>query len=118
MQQTNFHDLLRLVRRRYGSRPVWMLLDEAPCHIAHKSQALAATLDIHLVWLPKQCSELNSMDQLWKELKGTISANHQYTSIEEHVAQAEDWLLQLSKREALRKAGVLSKNFWLRSFLQ
>ncbi len=118
MQQANFHDLLRLVRRRYGSRPVWMLLDEAPAHIAHKSQALAATLDIHLVWLPKQCSELNAMDQVWKELKGTISANHQYASIEEHAAQAEEWLLKLSKREALRKAGVLSKTFWLRSFLQ
>lgn len=62
MRQSNFHDLLSLVRRRYGSRPVWMVLDEAPCRIAAKSQALAATLDIHLVWLPKQCSELNSMD--------------------------------------------------------
>jgi transposase len=117
MQQANFHDLLRLVRRRYGSRPAWMLLDEAPCHIAHKSQALAATLDIHLVWLPKQCSELNAMDQLWKELKRSVSANHQYASIEEHAAQAEGWLLTLTDKAALRKAGVLSKNFWLKAFL-
>ena len=117
MRQMNFHALLSEVRRRYGRRPVWMLLDEAPCHIAEKSQALAAALDIHLVWLPKQCSELNSMDQLWKELKGNVSANYQYASIDEHAEYAEHWLLTLTNEEALRKAGVLSKNFWLQSFL-
>ncbi len=118
MRQVNFHALLSEVRRRYGKRPVWMLLDEAPCHIAAKSQALAAAFDIHVVWLPKQCSELNCMDQLWKELKGTISANHQFSSIEEHADYAERWLLGLTDKEALRKASVLSKNFWLRAFLQ
>jgi len=51
-------------------------------------------------------------------LKGTISANHQFSSIEEHADYAERWLLGLTDKEALRKAGVLSKNFWLRSFLQ
>jgi len=118
MRQVNFHALLSEVRRRYRERPVWMLLDEAPCHIAARSAALAAALDIHVVWLPKQCSELNSMDQLWKELKGTISANHQFSGIGEHADYAEGWLMSLTNKEALRKAGVLSKNFWLRSFLQ
>ena len=56
MRQANFQDLLREVRRRYGSRPVWMLLDEAPGHLAKRSQDLAAALGIHFVWLPKQCS--------------------------------------------------------------
>ena len=117
MKQANFQQLLRAVRRRYQKRPVWMLLDEAKCHIAAKSQALALALDIHFVWLPKQCSELNSMDQLWKELKGNVSANYQFSSIDEHAEYAENWLLSLTDKEALRKAGVLSKNFWLRSFL-
>ncbi len=117
MKQANFQALLCEVRRRYQQRPVWMLLDEAKCHIAARSQALAAALNIHLVWLPKQCSELNSMDQLWKELKGNISANYQYASIDEHATAAEDWLLSLTAKEALRKASVLSKDFWLRAFL-
>lgn len=117
MRQENFHRLLHEVRRRYGKRAVYMLLDEAPCHIAGKSQALAARLDIHFVWLPKQCSELNAMDQLWKELKGNLSANYQYASIDEHAETAQAWVLALTDKEALRKAGVLSKNFWLRSFL-
>jgi transposase len=118
MRQGEFQDFLRLVRRRYGKRPVWMLLDEAPCHTARQSLALAARLGIHFIFLPKQCSELNAMDQLWKELKGQVSANYQFASIDRHAMQAETWLLSLSKREALLKAGVLSKNYWLRSFLQ
>ena len=118
MRQANFHTLLGEARRHYGKRPVWMLLDGAPCHIAEKSRALAVALDIHFVWLPKQCSELNSMDQLWKEMKGNISANRQFSSIDEHADYAEHWLLSLTNKEALRKASVMSKNFWLRSFLQ
>jgi len=50
-------------------------------------------------------------------LKRSVSANHQYASIEEHAAQAEGWLLTLTDKAALRKAGVLSKNFWLKAFL-
>ena len=93
-----------------------MLLDEAPCPIAPRSQALAKQLDIELVWLPKQCSELNAMDQLWRELKGEISANYQYRDIDEHARFAEEWIQSLTKTEALCKASILSKNFWLKSF--
>ena len=118
MRQEDFQDFLRLVRRRYGNRRVWMLLDEAPCHKAKRSLALAARLGIHFIFLPKQCSELNAMDQLWKDLKGQVSANYQFASVDHHARRAEEWLLSLSKREALGKAGVLSKNYWLRSFLQ
>lgn len=117
MRQANFHRLLHEVRRRYAKRAVDMLLDEAPCHIVGKSAALAAQLDIHFVWLPKQCSELNAMDQLWKELKSNLSADYQYASIDEHAETAQAWVLDLTDKEALRKASVLSKNFWLRSFL-
>lgn len=117
MRQEHFQTFLRVVRRHYPGQPVWMLLDEAPCHIAAKSEALAATLNITLIWLPKQCSELNAMDHLWREMKGTISANYQFKSIDEHAQYAESWILKLSRREAQRKAGVLSKNFWLQLFL-
>lgn len=118
MRQEQFQAFLHEIRCRYGKRPVWMLLDEAPCHIAARSQALAKQLNIELLWLPKQCPELNAMDQLWKELKSKVSANYQYKEIEEHVGQAEEWLLGLTIREALNKAGVLSKSYWLRAIVQ
>jgi len=118
MRQENFQAFLRYVRRCYPGRPLWMLLDEAPCHIAPKSQALAKALGIVFIWLPKQCSELNAMDHLWRELKDDISANYQFNSIDEHADYAENYTLNLSNRQALRRAGILSKSFWLKSFFQ
>ncbi len=76
---------------------------------------MAARLGIELVGLPKQCSELNARDHLWRFLKADVSANWQWATIDEHAEQAEKWVLGLSNREALRKAGILSKNFWLRN---
>lgn len=114
--QADFQAFLRELRRRYRGRPVWLLLDNAPCQKAAKSRALARELNIALVWLPKQASELNGMDQLWKELKKETSANRQYADIEEHADQAEFWVLTLTPAQALRKAGCLSDNFWLECF--
>jgi hypothetical protein len=118
MRQADFQAFLLLLRRRYGGRRIWLLLDRARCHEAASSQRLAAKLKIELVWLPKQCSELNAMDHLWRELKGHTSANRQFKNIDEHADQAANWVLKLSSTTALRKAGVLSKNFWLKDFLQ
>jgi hypothetical protein len=76
---------------------------------------LAARLGIELVWLPTQCSELTAMDHLWRFLKADVSANWQWATIDEHAEQAEKWVLGLSNWEALRKPGILSKDFWLRN---
>ncbi len=112
-RQEDFQAFLRYLRQHYPGRPIELLLDKAPSHEAGRSQALAACLGIVLVWLPKQCSELNAMDHLWKELKRLIAANRQYRTIDAEAQQAELWLLGLTAQEALRKAGVLSGNFWL-----
>ena len=114
-RQEDFQPLLHLLRHRYGNRPLYLLLDRALCHEAAQSQALAARLEITLVWLPKQCSELNAMDHLWRFVKKDVSANGQWSTVDEHADQAEGWVLGLSNREALRKAGILSRNFWLRN---
>jgi hypothetical protein len=118
MRQESFQAFLRLLRHSSPGRAIWLLLDEAPCHIAPKSHALAETLKIGLLGLPKQCSELNAMDHLWRALKDKISANSQFKSIDVHADFAENWIRSLSSHQTLLKAGVLSKNFWLQSFLQ
>ena len=116
-RQGGFQAFLRLLRYRYKGRQIWLLLDGASFHIASKSLTLAQTLNIVLVWLPKQCPELNAMDHLFKEVKSDISANYQYKTIDEHAAMAEQYILQLTNKEALTKAGILSKNFWLKNLL-
>ena len=62
LRQEYFQEFLRLLRRSYPGQPLWLLLDRASAHTAPASQALAAALGIVLLWLPKQCSELNGMD--------------------------------------------------------
>jgi hypothetical protein len=118
MQQESFHTFLYLLRRCYRGRPIWLLLDKAPCHITARSKALAGALQIETIWLPKQCSELNGMDHFWREVKDHISANYQYSSIDEHARYAEDYSLAIGNRKALRRAGILSNTFWLKAFLK
>ena len=118
MRQENFQDFLRLLRQSYPGREVWLLLDKAPCHITPKSLALAVALNIEMIWLPKQCPELNAMDQLFRGLKNNISANHQFKNIDEHADFAEEWIRSLTRSEALLKASIFSEDFWLQSFLQ
>jgi hypothetical protein len=116
-RQEDFQAFLRELRRRYPGRPIWLLLNKAPCQQAIRSQQRAARLGIVPLWLPKQCSELNAEDHLWKELKRLIAANRQFRTLDKEADYAEHWLLGLSPTEALRKAGTLSDNFWLKAFL-
>jgi transposase len=118
MRQSGFQLFLHLLRRSYPGRKIWLLLDGAGPHTAPKSQTLAGMLNIELVWLPKQCPELNAMDHLFKEVKADISANYQYSTIEHHACYAENYILHLTNKQALIRTGILSKNFWLKAFLK
>ena len=64
--------------------------------------------------LPKRSPHLNPMDHLWRHGKGVISANWQYDTIEALVQAFVTYLAGLSPRQALRKAGILSEDFWLK----
>jgi transposase len=110
---------LTQLRRHYRQAPtIWLLWDRASAHTDAKTTQLADELQIQLVWLPKQASELNAMDHLWKELKRLVAANRQAPRIESLAQQAEAWLLGLTPHEALQKAGILSPNFWLKNLLR
>lgn len=113
MRQESFQDFLRFIHHSYRNRPVWILLDKAGGHTTPGSVSLAETLNIKLIWLPKQCSELNAMDHLWKQVKSEVSANYQFTNIDEHADTAEKYIKGLTKLQAKIRAGILSNNFWL-----
>lgn len=117
MRQGDFQAFLRHLRSRYGGRPLWLLLDRAPCHEAHQSRALAGRLNIVFLWLPTQCPELNPVDHLWRELKRLIAANRQFRTIDAEAGFAQRWFLGLSARDALRKAGISTEDFWLNALL-
>lgn len=113
----DFGAFLRELRRRYRGRPLLLLLDGDSSHTAAASQRLADKLRIELLWLPTRCPELNPMEHLWRDAKPRVCANRQYPTIDIQLARFLRHVYSLGDRAALRKAGVLSKRFWLRSAL-
>jgi transposase len=110
----DFRAFLPVVARHYRGRSVALLLDEDPSHTAQASLALADELGMQLVWLPKRCPELNGMDHLWGHGKDHVCANRQYDDIDAETERFIAYLQDLSNQEALRQAGLLSPDFWLR----
>jgi hypothetical protein len=110
----DFEDFLEEVRGHYRGRHVALLLDEDSSHTAEDSQDTADDLGIELLWLPTRSPHLNPMDHLWRHGKERMSGNHQYASIDEQVERFIGYLSGLSRYEALKKAGIFSKDFWLR----
>jgi transposase len=113
-RQEDFQEFLGRIQQRYRGWHVSLLLDEDRSHTAQRSRRLARILGIRLVWLPHRCPELNALDHLWRHGKERICANRQYGSIEEQVHRFLHYLEGLSVDETLRKAGVLSEDYWLR----
>src|SRR4051812_50190541 len=73
MRQADFQEFLRLLRRRYGGRPLYLLLGKAPCHDTPGGRALAARPGVEVVWVAQQGSGLNPVGPLWKAGEGRVS---------------------------------------------
>ena len=113
----DFCAFLHEVHRGYRGRQVALLLDEDSSHTAHMSQRLVAKLGITPLWLPKRSPELNPMDHLWRAVKQKVCANRQFATVDLLAVRTIRYLRRLSRRAVLRKAGVLSRRFWLRKAL-
>jgi hypothetical protein len=57
------------------------------------------------------------MDHLWGHAKEEVCGNRQYGSVDEQVDRFPRHLYGLSPEDVLRKAGVRSEGFWLKSVL-
>jgi transposase len=110
----NFQAFLKLIHGHYRGWSVALLLDENSCHTAQGSLRLAHALGIQLVWLPKRSPHLNPVEHLWRDAKGVVCANYQDASLDLQVGSFVDYLQNLSATQRLHKAGVFSKDFWLR----
>jgi hypothetical protein len=104
---------LTMVRSHWRGWHIILFEDRGSPHTAAESLEVAAALHIALRWLPVATPELNAMDHLWRHVKGWGLANRATVSIDTSADVACRYLLDLSPRERLRKAGVLSGHFWL-----
>lgn len=94
----------------------WQIIlfeDRGSPHTAQASRALATALNVQLRLLPRATPELNAMDQLWRQTKRQSLADTPTSSMDESAMTLCQYIIDLSPQERLRKAGVLSGNFWL-----
>lgn len=111
--QETHQAFLRMIRAHWRGWHIVVFEDRGSPHTAEASQELAADWGMELRFLPRATPELNAMDHLWRHVKGCALANRETRSIDESADQACRYILDLSPRERLQKAGVLSGNFWL-----
>jgi DDE superfamily endonuclease len=104
---------LSAVRAHWRGWNLVLFEDKASQHTAPGSLWWAERLGIEVRLLPKATPELNAMDHLWRHAKRVTQGNRPPQPIEESAMDASWYILDLSPRERLRQAGVLSGDFWL-----
>jgi len=104
---------LAMIRSHWRGWHIVLFEDRGSPHLADASLAMAKDLHVELRFLPRATPELNAMDHLWRHVKGRGLANRPTRSIDASADSACRYILDMSRHERLRKAGVLSGNFWL-----
>jgi hypothetical protein len=104
---------LSMVRSHWRGWNIVLFEDRASQHTAPESRGWADDLGIEVRLLPKATPELNAMDHLWRHTKREALGDRQTVTIDGSALDACRYILDLRPRERLRKAGVLSGDFWL-----
>jgi transposase len=104
---------LRQIRRAWRGWRIVLFADRGSPHTAEDSRASARALGIELRLLPVATPELNAVEGLWREAKDQHLANRSTDSMDDTADAFCQYLLDLSPRQRLHKAGVLSGHFWL-----
>jgi len=104
---------LAMIRSHWrGWNPV-LFEDRASQHTSPSSLALAEDLGIEVRLLPRATPELNAMDHLWRHAKRQTVGNRPTITVTDSALAVCRYIIDLSPRERLRQAGVLSGDFWL-----
>jgi len=110
--QSSMH-FLEQIRAKWRGWHIVLFEDRGSPHTAEDSVDLAERLRIEIRWLPRATPELNAMDQLWRRIKEETLGDRATLHIDRSALLLCQAIIQLSPRERLKKAGVLSGHFWL-----
>jgi DDE superfamily endonuclease len=111
--QREHQHFLNVIRAHWRGWNIVLFEDRATQHTCPGSRRMAGAGAIELRLLPRAAPELNAMDHLWRHTKRTVLCDRPTESIDHSAQVACDYILGLSPEERLRKAGVLSGDFWL-----
>ena len=111
--QEEHQDFLSVIRSHWrGWNPV-LFEDRASQHTTPESLDWAEELGIEIRLLPRATPELNAMDHLWKHTKRETVGSRATLSVDASALAACRYIIDLSPRDRLRQAGILSGDFWL-----
>lgn len=111
--QVEHQHFLNLVRNYWRGWNIVLFEDKATQHTCPRSLWMATACSIQIRLLPTATPELNAMDHLWRHTKRQVLADRPTITIDQSAQHACDYILQLTPRQRLQQAGVLSGNFWL-----
>jgi transposase len=104
---------LGMIRSRWRGWNIVLFEDRASQHKSPESLEWAERLRIEVRLLPRATPELNAMDHLWRHTKRETVGSRATKSVASSALDACRYIIDLSPRERLRRAGILSDNFWL-----
>jgi DDE superfamily endonuclease len=104
---------LAMIRSHWRGWNPDLFEDRASQHKSPSSLALAEGLGIEVRLLPRAAPELNAMDHLWRHGKRQAVGDRPTVTVADSALAVCRSIIDLSPRERLRQAGVLSGNFWL-----
>lgn len=94
--------------------PKVLVWDNAPAHHPKRVAATARLAGIDLAFLPFRSPELMPLEELWRGMKATATANRCYATVDEAAERCVAWLKGQSEEERLRRCGLRSSKFhWL-----
>src|SRR5262249_30990697 len=106
--QETHQAFLTMIRGHWRGWNIGLFEDRGSPHTAGDSRALARDLNIEVRLLPRATPELNAMDHLWRHVKGQSLASQPTRTIDQSADEACWYILDMSRQERLKKAGVLS----------
>jgi transposase len=73
---TEVCELIKKISMEYAGNPIYMVLDNARYQKCRIVQALAAELNVTLVYIPPYSPNLNLIERLWKHVKGRLRTKY------------------------------------------
>src|SRR5512135_1971224 len=111
--QETHQGFLAMIRSHWRGWNFVLFEDRAGQHTSPDSLEWAEELGIEVRLLPKATPEWNAMDHLWKHTKREALGDRETVTIDGSALAACQHIIDLSPRDRLRQAGILSGNFWL-----
>jgi transposase len=102
MYKEDFVAFLEHLLSVYTTGPIILIVDNYSSHTAGLVKDwLAAQSRLQLFYLPKYCSHLNPVENIWLRLKGQIAANRLYGSLQRLLDAVASFLDHMTPELAL-----------------